>query len=90
MFFLLVLIVTLYIKNNYMYRSKTFSYVFALSMPLIALDVILTLIIYFKYVIKLADSHRSQYIYLTTSLFFTSAMIISFSILIGMYYDNPI
>lgn len=90
MFFLLVLIVTLYVKNNYVYRSKEFSYIIALTLPLIALILTLTGIIYFNFIIKLADSHRSQYIYLTTSLVFVSFMLIAFAVLVGIYYSDPI
>lgn len=90
MFFLLVLIVALYLKNNYFYRSTEFSYVFALTLPLIALILILAAIIYFNYVIKLQDSHRSQYIYLTTSLLFVGIMLIAFAILAGLYFSDPI
>ena len=57
MFFLLVLIVTLYIKNDYKYSSQEYTYLFALTLPLIALVVITGLILYFNYVIKLYDSH---------------------------------
>lgn len=59
MFFLLVLIVALYLKNNYAYRSKEYSYVIALSLPLIALVLIAAAIIYFNFIIKLQDSHRT-------------------------------
>lgn len=90
MFFLLVLIVTLYVKNNYAYTSKEYSYVIALSLPLIALAILLTAIIFFSYVIKLADSHRTQYINLTTALFFVAVMFIAFSITIGVYFSDPI
>ena len=90
MFVLLVIIVSLYIKNNYMYQSKVFSYLIALSVPLIVEVLILTVLLYFNYIIKLFDSHRSQYIYLSTSLFFTCIMLIAFSIFAGLYFNDPI
>lgn len=90
MFFLLVLIVTLYLKNNYLYTSKEYSYVIALTLPLIALVLILAAIIYFNFIIKLQDSHNSQYIYLTTSLTFVAIMLIAFAILAGLYFSDPV
>lgn len=90
MFFLLVLIVTLYVKNNYAYSSNEFSYVIALTLPLIALVILLTALIFFNYVIKLADSHRTQYLNLTMALFFVAIMFVAFSILLGVYFSDPI
>ena len=90
MVFLLVLITTLYLKNNYFYTSQQYNYTFALSLPFTALVLILGFILYFNYIIKLFDSHRTQYIYLTTSIIFAGIMLIAFSVFAGLYFSNPL
>lgn len=87
---LLVLIVSLYLKNDYMYRSQEYTYLFALSLPLIAEVLILGFILYFNYVIKLYDSHGTAYVYLTVAIVFTGTMLIAFAVFAGLYFQDPI
>lgn len=90
MFILLVLIVSLYLKNDYLYRSQEYTYLFAFSLPLIALVIDLALMLYLNYVIKLYDSHTTAYVYLTVAILFTGIMLIAFAIFAGLYFQDPI
>ena len=61
----------------------------ALSVPLILLIIIGNLIIYFRYIAKLKNSHESTYVLLTVCISIISILLVGFSIAIGLYFENP-
>jgi len=82
----------LYIKNNYfLYTSDgyIFSYLIALALPVLLLVIFGSSIIYQRYLVKLEDSHRSIYIWLTSLLVLVSVSVVAFALLISFYYQNP-
>ena len=92
MFTLLLLIIMLYIKNNYfLYTSDgyIFSYLIALALPVLLLVIFAFIIIYQRYLLKLGDSHRSIYIWLTSLLVLVSVSIVAFAVVISFYYQSP-
>ena len=92
MFTLLLLIVMLYIKNNYFLYTADgaiFSYLLAFALPVLLLVVFGAAIIYQRYLVKLVDSHRSICIWLTSLLVLVSLAVVGFTVLISFYYQTP-
>ena len=86
---ILVLAVTLFIKNQIISKNKIYTYLLALSVPLVLLVLLGSSIIFLRYIYKLRISHKNTYTLLTISISFISILLIGFSIMIGIYFDDP-
>ena len=89
---LLLLIVLLYIKNNYFLTNSegaVFSYLYALALPVIILVILSGLIIYEKYLVKLKDSHRTIFCTLLTFLITVCLALVATIVLLSFYYQSP-
>lgn len=89
MLVVLALVVLMFIKNNVLFTSSMFTYLFSLSLPAIALTILGALIIHQHYIYKVKDSHSNIYTILTFSLIGIALMLAFFFFLIGLYLDNP-
>ena len=89
MFFLLVLITTLFVKNNFFREVEVFNYLLAFSLPFGILVFLAALFVFNRYLRKLQDSHRSTFIKLTVLLCLFAASTITFGVLFGIFSNNP-
>lgn len=84
---LALVIILLEIKNNFFKDDKQLTYLYALAVPLCLLKLELALMVYFRLLAGLQDSHRGLFICLTITLVF---LVISFAgtvVLLSFYFD---
>jgi len=89
MFTLLLLIVLLYVKNNYfLYTAdgQILTYLIALALPVLLLVIFGGVVVYQRYIVKLEESHRSIHIWLVSLLVLVSLAIVAFAVLISFYF----
>jgi len=93
MFLLLVLEITLYIKE-YMINSRVtyaeYSYVWAFGLPMILIILVSSDIIYEKYIAKLEQSHRLIYTRFVTCLIAITISAMISIILMSIFMSNPV
>jgi hypothetical protein len=85
MFFLLVLITTIFIKNNFYKDSESFNYLLAFTLPFCVLVLFFGIFVYARYLSKLKDSHWSTFVKLTVLLTIFCLSTVTFAILFGLY-----
>lgn len=89
MVFLLAQLILLYLKNNILPDSQSFTYLIAIGLPSSALITLGALFLYQKYVSKLNQSHPKAFNSLLALLVLFSISSICFVLLFSIYLQNP-
>lgn len=88
MIVLFVLIILVYLKNNFLYESNGFPYLLALALPVIILTVLGSIFVYKTYISKLEQSHRSIYTMLVTLLVVVGITFVVFIVMISLFLSK--
>jgi hypothetical protein len=89
MVLLLILIISLYVKINFLLENKSYSFEIALALPFLLVSVAGCTAIYFKYLTKLEDSHHSTFIKMLLLLIIVAVSLFSAVAILSLYLQNP-
>jgi len=89
MIVLFVMIILVYLKNNFLYESNGFPFLLALALPVIILTVLGSIFVYKTYISKLEQSHRSIYTMLVTLLVVVGITFVVFIVMLSLFLSKP-
>jgi len=89
MIVLFVMIILIYLKNNFLYESNGYPYLLALGLPVIVLTVLAGVFLYKTYISKLEQSHRSIYTMLLSLLIIVSIAFVAFIVMLSLFLSKP-
>jgi len=89
MIILFIMIILVYLKNNFMFESNGFPYLIALGLPVIVLTVLGSIFLYKTYISKLEQSHRSVYTMLVSFLVVIGIAIAVFIVMLSLFLSKP-
>ena len=89
MIVLFIMIILVYLKNNFMFESNGFPYLIALGLPVIVLTVLGSIFLYKTYISKLEQSHRSVYTMLVSFLVVIGIAIAVFIVILSLFLSKP-
>jgi len=89
MIVLFVMIILVYLKNNFLYESNGFPFLLALALPVIILTMLGSIFVYKTYISKLEQSHRSIYTMLVTLLVVVGITFVVFIVMLSLFLSKP-